>query len=38
MRRDMGLSLSDLFVVDVMRYFVGPEDVTIIEPRRHVER
>ncbi len=38
MRRDMGLDTTDLFVVDEMRYFVGPEDLNVIEPRRDVER
>ncbi len=38
MRRDMGLGPTDLFVVDDMRYFVGPEDLNVIEPRRDVER
>ena len=34
----LGLSAGDLFVVDDMRYFVGPEDVELISPRRDVER
>lgn len=34
----LGLSAGDLFVVDDMRYFVGPEDVEIAAPRRDVER
>jgi hypothetical protein len=34
----LGLSAGDLFVVDEMRYFVGPEDVEVIAPRRDVER
>lgn len=38
MRRDMSLTPDDLFIVDEMRYFVGPEDVATIAPRRGVER
>lgn len=34
----MGLEPSDLFVIDEMRYCVGPEDTEVIEPRRDVER
>jgi hypothetical protein len=34
----LSLSAGDLFVVDDMRYFVGPEDVELIAPRRDVER
>jgi len=37
-RMSLGLSQSDTFVVDQMRYFRGPEDVGIIAPRRDVER
>lgn len=29
---------GELFIVDEMRYFVGPEDPNIIAPRRDVER
>lgn len=38
MRNDMGLDPGDLFVVDEIRYFVGPEDTNVIAPRRDVER
>jgi len=37
-RRRLGLSSDDLFIVDEMRYFTGPEDVEISAPRRNVER
>ncbi len=30
----LSLSAGDLFVVDDMRYFVGPEDVELIAPRQ----
>ncbi len=32
------LGSGDLFIVDEMRYFVGPEDVQVAAPRRDVER
>jgi len=37
-RNFLGLSAGDLFIVDEMRYFIGPEDVEMIAPRRQVER
>ncbi len=37
-RAYLGLSAGDLFVVNEMRYFDGPEDVELIAPRRNVER
>lgn len=36
-RGSLGLGAGDLFVVDDMRYFVGPEDVEVMAPRRDVE-
>jgi hypothetical protein len=38
MRADMGLQPGDLFLVDEMRYCVGPENTNIVAPRRDVER
>ena len=37
-RVHLGLDADDLFIVNEMRYFVGPEDVEVIAPRRDVER
>ena len=37
-RNFLGLSADDLFIVDDLRYFTGPEDTGISAPRRDVER
>ncbi len=37
-RAHLGLGSGDLFIVNEMRYFDGPEDVEMISPRRNVER
>lgn len=38
LRAHLGLGSADELVVDTIRYFTGPEDVEIVEPRRDVER
>lgn len=37
-RRYLELDAGDLFIVETMRYFDGPEDVEVIAPRRDVQR
>jgi len=34
----LGLDAGDLFIVETMRYFRGPEDIEVIAPRRDVDR